>query len=188
MLETILNRLYARVSGEFHKVEILAELLEKDRRVTPVVYSGNGQYKPIDIDHFNGVAYFRRNGKTYISEVEVRLPMPHYRYEYPIRLVGAVKNEVLTRDDSFSSDALATRLTKLLIESNTSLITDLSAKECSVIVESYDTERTVIMGTEYEGTGKVLPMNYSAVSVDIRVSIIISKDCINTFCNSYCNG
>ena len=194
MLEAIVKRLSSSIEDKTQKVIPLAkQLTNADGKMWPAEYVGNGNYKDFSIDNFAGLSYFRLRSKAIISEVEQNgRPLNDLNsFLYPIRLVCAIQNSVVGKDDSFSPDALALTIVKQLNESNGNLKQDLSAQKATIRCESYDTDVKSILSEEYFGIERLknsIPYNYSLVAIDINVDVIISNNCLANICKPYCNA
>ena len=192
MLKQITQRLSSAIEGITQRVVPLAtQRTTSDGKTFPAIYSGKGQYSEISPDNYAGLSYFRINGKTRISDfTELKRSCDEIKqYEYPIRLVACIKNELTGTDDGFTSDALALTLIKELNGLDGSLKQDLSANFTSVKCVSYDTDVKDILTEEYKGIDRLknsIPYEYSLVAIDIEVQVVISTNCIELLCKTYC--
>lgn len=192
MLRQISERLSASVAGITQKVIPLAtQRNTSDGKTFPAIYQGKGQYSEISADNYAGLCYFRINGKTRISDYsELKRACDDVKqYEYQLRLVACIKNELTGVDDSYSSDALALSFIKLLNGTDGNLKQDLNANFVSVKCLSYDTDVKDILNEEYRGIERLknsIPYEYSLIAIDINVEVIISSSCIELLCKSYC--
>lgn len=192
MLKQITQRLSSAIEVITQKVVPLAtQRTTSDGKTFPAIYSGKGQYSEISPDNYAGLSYFRINGKTRISDfTELKRACEEIKqYDYPIRLVACIKNELTGTDDGFTSDALALTLIKELNGLDGSLKQDLSANFVSVKCVSYDTDVKDILSEEYKGIDRLknsIPYEYSLVAIDIEVQVVISTNCIELLCKTYC--
>lgn len=192
MLKQLTQRLSSAIEGITQRVVPLAtQRTTSDGKTFPAIYSGNGQYSEISPDNYAGLSYFRINGRTRISDfTELKRACDEIKqYDYPIRLVACIKNELTGTDDGFTSDALALTLIKELNGLDGSLKQDLSANFTSVKCVSYDTDVKDILTEEYKGMDRLknsIPYEYSLIAIDIEVQVIISTDCIELLCKTYC--
>lgn len=195
MLQYIIEQLAANVSTKVERAIPLAtqRFTADGQKMFPAIYAGNGQYKEISIDNFAGLTYFRTNGKVQISEAnnEKRPMQDLQRMNYPLRLVCAVKNSVIGKDDEFSPELLALSFIKDLTTGAGSLKNTLNANYVSIQPESYDTDVKDILSEEYAGIERLkvsVPYSYSLIAINLSVEIIISASCINLICNPLCNA
>jgi len=195
MLQYIIEQLSENVSEKVQKTIPLASqrFTSDGAKMFPAIYVGNGQYKEISIDNFAGLTYFRTNGKVSISEInnDKRAMQDIQRLTYPLRLVCAVKNSVIGKDDEFTPDTLALSFIKDLQDGTGNLKSSLNANYVTIQAQSYDTDVKDILNEEYSGIERLkvsAPYSYSLISIDLTVEIIISAKCINLICNTYCNG
>jgi len=163
-----------------------------DGKLFPAIYQGKGQYSEISPDNYAGLSYFRMNGKVRISEADnaKRSMNDLNNYLYPIRLVVCVKNDLIGVDDEFSPDLIAMSFIKVINESSGQLKQDLEANFTTIRAESYDTDVKDILSEEFAGIERLknsVPYQYSLIAIDINVEIIISTECINLLCKSYCS-
>jgi len=192
MLKQITQRLSSAIEGITQKVVPLAtQRTTSDGKTFPAIYSGKGQYSEISPDNYAGLSYFRINGRTRISDfTELKRACEEIKqYDYPIRLVACIKNELTGTDDGFTSDALALTIIKALNGLDGSLKQDLSANFTSVKCVSYDTDVKDILTEEYKGIDRLknsIPYEYSLVAIDIEVQVVISTNCIELLCKTYC--
>jgi len=192
MLKQITQRLSSAIEGITQKVVPLAtQRTTSDGKTFPAIYSGKGQYSEISPDNYAGLSYFRINGRTRISDfTELKRACEEIKqYDYPIRLVACIKNELTGTDDGFTSDALALTLIKALNGLDGSLKQDLSANFTSVKCVSYDTDVKDILTEEYKGIDRLknsIPYEYSLIAIDIEVQVVISTNCIELLCKTYC--
>ena len=192
MLKQITQRLSSAIEEITQKVVPLAtQRTTSDGKTFPAIYSGKGQYSEISPDNYAGLSYFRINGKTRISDfTELKRACEEIKqYDYPIRLVACIKNELTGTDDGFTSDALALTLIKELNGLDGSLKQDLSANFTSVKCVSYDTDVKDILSEEYKGIDRLknsIPYEYSLIAIDIEVQVVISTNCIELLCKTYC--
>ena len=192
MLKQITQRLSSAIEGITQKVVPLAtQRTTSDGKTFPAIYSGKGQYSEISPDNYAGLSYFRINGRTRISDfTELKRACEEIKqYDYPIRLVACIKNELTGTDDGFTSDALALTIIKALNGLDGSLKQDLSANFTSVKCVSYDTDVKDILTEEYKGIDRLknsIPYEYSLVAIDIEVQVIIGTECIELLCKTYC--
>jgi len=192
MLKQITQRLSSAIEGITQKVVPLAtQRTTSDGKTFPAIYSGKGQYSEISPDNYAGLSYFRINGRTRISDfTELKRACEEIKqYDYPIRLVACIKNELTGTDDGFTSDALALTIIKALNGLDGSLKQDLSANFTSVKCVSYDTDVKDILTEEYKGIDRLknsIPYEYSLIAIDIEVQVVISTNCIELLCKTYC--
>ena len=192
MLKQITQRLSSAIEAITQRVVPLAtQRTTSDGKTFPAIYSGKGQYSEISPDNYAGLSYFRINGKTRISDfTELKRACDEIKqYDYPIRLVACIKNELTGTDDGFTSDALALTLIKALNGLDGSLKQDLSANFVSVKCVSYDTDVKDILSEEYKGIDRLknsIPYEYSLIAIDIEVQVVISTNCIELLCKTYC--
>ena len=192
MLKQITQRLSSAIEGITQRVVPLAtQRTTSDGKIFPAIYSGKGQYSEISPDNYAGLSYFRINGKTRISDfTELKRACEEIKqYDYPIRLVACIKNELTGTDDGFTSDALALTIIKALNGLDGSLKQDLSANFTSVKCVSYDTDVKDILSEEYKGIDRLknsIPYEYSLIAIDIEVQVVISTNCIELLCKTYC--
>ena len=192
MLKQITQSLSSAIEGITQKVVPLAtQRTTSDGKTFPAIYSGKGQYSEISPDNYAGLSYFRINGRTRISDfTELKRACEEIKqYDYPIRLVACIKNELTGTDDGFTSDALALTIIKALNGLDGSLKQDLSANFTSVKCVSYDTDVKDILTEEYKGIDRLknsIPYEYSLIAIDIEVQVVISTNCIELLCKTYC--
>jgi len=192
MLKQITQHLSSAIEGITQKVVPLAtQRTTSDGKTFPAIYSGKGQYSEISPDNYAGLSYFRINGRTRISDfTELKRACEEIKqYDYPIRLVACIKNELTGTDDGFTSDALALTIIKALNGLDGSLKQDLSANFTSVKCVSYDTDVKDILSEEYKGIDRLknsIPYEYSLIAIDIEVQVVISTNCIELLCKTYC--
>jgi len=192
MLKQITQRLSSAIEGITQKVVPLAtQRNTSDGKTFPAIYSGKGQYSEISPDNYAGLSYFRINGKTRISDfTELKRACEDIKqYEYTLRLVTCIKNELTGTEDAFTSDALALSLIKELNGLDGNLKQDLSANFVNVKCVSYDTDVKDILIEEYKGIERLknsIPYEYSLIAIDIEVQVVISTECIELLCKTYC--
>ncbi len=191
MLSTIINRLSTAISTRLQQNYGLAKILYQGKKSFPAKYVGQGQYKPIEIDNWAGMNYFRLNGDIASSNEEVRASCGKaIKLIYPIRLIACVKKSVLGKDDAFSSETLSLLLIKD-IKSITELPSDLSAMRASIEVSRFSTDDKEILSREYSGIELLkngINYEYCLVAIDMDIEILINADCIELTCKEYCNG
>ena len=193
MLKQITDRLAANIQGIVQKtIPLATQRHTTDGKMFPAIYKGSGQYSEISPDNYAGLSYFRMNGKVRISETDngKRSMNDLNSYLYPIRLVVCVKNDLIGVDDEFSPDLIAMSFIKVINESSGQLKQDLEANFTTIRAESYDTDVKDILSEEFAGIERLknsVPYQYSLIAIDINVEIIISTECINLLCKSYCS-
>lgn len=190
MLELIIANLYSKVAGRFDRFHPLVELLPVgEDKVAPKEYIGSGQYNVIDFDNFAGVGYIRRNGETSFSPSDLKSSCKlYYDVTYPLTLVGCIKKDVLGKDDPYSSDSLALTLFQDMDKSG--ILAALKAVRVDVNVKNYNSDMPSILSKEYSGVEnlkKGIPYDYCLISIDLEVVCTVTKDCLQIYCNSYCN-
>lgn len=190
MLEKIIIKLYSKIADRFDKFYQLVEQIEvSEDKFLPKQYKSDGQYEPINFDNFAGVGYFRIKEPVEISEAESQTPKAVYDFKYSLRLVACVKKTIIGRDDPYSCDTLCLTLIKDLESANRNIMYDLAARRGTVEVTGYQTDAKEIVKQEFSGVEnfKSVPYEYCLISLDINIIINTTKECINNYCQSYCN-
>ena len=193
MLQKIITYLQAilQAAGYFEKVFPLCVLKENrtNRDIQPFHYTGNGQLEPCnDFDHFNGSAYFRKNGDPSLSKYEGALIgtscSDAVTIKFPLKLVLCIPRKSLSCDNEYANDLLAQTLVNLLQAKSTKLRKTLNAYNTAILVTAYCDDTFKLL--KEEGDSNVTrDINYTLVymSMNIDVEVIIDKNCIQTECN-----
>lgn len=157
----------------------------------PQQYLGNGQYQNLDFDNFAGVAYFRKTGKVSMDKNtgNDRKCVQFYDVSFPIRLVGCARKTLLGKDDSFSGDTICLSVFQDIVQSNGDLGIALKANESSVTITEYTDNIREIIDEEFKGLDRknIIPLEYCLVMIDLRIDATITADCVQYYCNSYCD-
>lgn len=185
MLKEIICHLVDKVQATdyFEKVFPFVELLAKG----PAEYIGKGQYSDVTrFDHYNGMAYFRKNGDAITSRLE-RDGVPcgmWLNIETPMRMVACVPKAKLEEDDAFADEYIAETFTKVLSFEGGALVSDIKASYLSSIPVRVVTDNKSVLSQEYDGTLEEINFSYAYLAIDFNVTVQIKSDCI-TDCNNY---
>lgn len=192
MLEIIIDKMIATTSDKFDKIFPLAELIERDGKVAPKQYIGDGQYQNIDFDNFAGTAYFRKLGNVQMdkSSFEKRGSCKQfYDVTYNIRLIGCTRKKIIQKDDAYTGEALCLSIFQDVVQSNGDLCVLLKAANSEITLREYSDNTSEILEDEFKGLERknIIPMDYVLVKLDFVVSATITAECVQYYCNSYCD-
>lgn len=190
MLELIISRLLTVVKGldYFERIIPLVEQKSDGEKTMPHEYLGKGQYSPIsNFDNYNGVAYLRRTGNidsNRSGEKPIAACIQLIDFSYPLRLVAAIKRELLPKDCAFSDDIFAIEIAGKLVGQNGKLKSDLGATTVEINPSKILFDRSQILNEEYPGR-KITDIDYkmSYIAIDLQVKVTINKNCIKTICD-----
>lgn len=181
MRNTITEALAAKIQDRFHKVYPLAELVTTDKKSYPAVWNGK-DYTPIQLDGKVSSAYFRQSGSVSVSDYESKIPVKMNEYRYPITLIACVKREEI--DDL---EMLVHMIYGDVVMAANPLRGNLKATTVKVHLTGYNTDFKTVLQGEYQPL-VVPPLEFAVVSLSLRVDVVVSPLCIETFCKNYCNG
>jgi len=168
----------------FEEIECLAELLDFNEKVKPAVYSGKGQWKNIEIDNFNGISYWRKNGDVTNERIENVVGCQElFEITVPLRMVGIIPRKKLSKDDQYAGDRVARTILKALEDNVMVLKTAIQANRASVEVDSYSTNAREIVTEEYDNE-KVVNFKRLYLAIEVSVVVEIQKDCLMAECET----
>ena len=188
MINTIITYLNTRLSltNLFEHNYDLVELVEDGKgQITPKQYCSNGEWMNVsNIDKYNGLSYWRKSGEIAQAEVTTgNVSCDKYlSIEVPLTLVVAVPRSKMI-DNNYTSDSIASIITKQLWQSSATLKTNLTARRVNISVASYDTRSEDVFSTEFKN---VVPNNidfkYAYLSLSVNVLVEIKASCIINEC------
>lgn len=163
----------------------LCESVVKGDKQFPAEYHSKGEYKPIDLDKWNGVSYIRKDGDISIADEENTLQAcaTLSRVTIPLKLVVAIPRKKLDCDDNYSEDVIAQTIMRTLITKDPALKVSLSARQATIQVTSYNTNSISVLSGEYTRYPKK-DINYKMVylSLDLSVVALVTHDCLTQDC------
>lgn len=197
MLERITDYLVGRVSlsGYFDELFPFVELIERDNIKFPAIYKGNGEYGAVnDFDNYNGMAYFRMNGKQRLTDISDNssFDMCDKKLEvvYPMRIVAVVPKSKLSKDDAFTDDRVSRTLIELLLQDGGDLKSQLKASSLSIFPEMVTFDNYQVLAEEYQNLPKMkdVNFNFSYHAIDFTVTINIKQSCLTAECEEVYYG
>lgn len=167
----------------FQESLCLCELLEYNDKRQPRLYSGKGQYKPIDIDSFNGISYWRRNGEVSKERLDSIVACDERMLlTIPLRLIAIVPRKKLSTDDAYAGDRMQNTILKALEDDVTSLKESIQAIRVSLEMTSCTDDAREIVTEEYDNEKAVLFENLY-LRMDLDAVVDINKSCLLTECS-----
>lgn len=156
-------------TGYYSKV-LFAELLTKDEQTFPVVYLKNGNYDAINIDKYNGVAWFRI-GDVSIDEADDLQDVSCnnvVQATYPIIIAGAMprKKDGATYIHQVVEDHFK------LIGRQKDLAREIGAIGADFQLSGYTTN----LETEFDGID--LNYKFSYFTLNVNLIVTIQQDCL----------
>jgi hypothetical protein len=191
MTEKIITYLNLKLA-QLNYISKMYELCEKKKdgagHEEPKQYCTNGEFKAIDLDFSNGTSYWRKLSPTAFGEdassqtTSCEFPV---QVTNKIRLVCFIPKGKLSADDAYSADRVGMTVAKQLTTKTAQLKNYLKAKRVTVIVDQYNTNSREVINEEYTDIKKQ-DINFENVymSIDLTVTAIVSKDCIETECDT----
>lgn len=189
MIKDAIEFLQARLetTNLFSKVWGLCELINKDGKTYPAYYNGNGDYTDVSqFNRYDGSAYFRMLSDVTMTEVEDAFITTScgalLQYELSVKLVCVVKRDKLDCDDAYGAHTFAQMITKVM-DSPAGLGVALNASFADSTVKRYSTSGHDILIQEYKNPSvNEFDTNYVYLSMDIDLTIIKDKTCIDEIC------
>lgn len=165
------------------EVICLAEMIEREGRVYPAVYSANGDYKAIALDPNGSICYWRKNGDVSISEEENSGSVGvQYKTVVPLKFVGFLKKEI-GKDDQYFSENIINGIIGNLTVNNSALKTALKAKTVRVSAVKYVTDGRQVGKGEYENIDFEPIYTNAYFSIDFELAIVASTQCYFDICD-----
>lgn len=167
----------------FQKVLGIAESVwDGNGKKQPKIYCSDGQFKGINLDHKNGLSYWKKRSDATVATRASDLVacIDDYIFQYPLSLICSIPRKKLITDDSYSEDSAATTILKVL--DNADLKTALNAKNVDVNPNGYTTNNITILNEEYSSIDN-LNYNLAYFRINVTVVVQIRQDCIPEDCN-----
>lgn len=192
MIETIIESLNSKLSAldYWEKQYCLTELFKSADGITrPMLYDTSGQLiNTNNFDHWNGMLYWRKNGdvaSVIDNEKKMSGSCSWIKFSFPLKIVSIIPKKKLSKDDAYSDDRVALAIIKTLTGPDTVLKSELKAAFATVKPEKYITDNSAILSAEYDGINITdIRYNFSYVSVEIEVEVLIDSRCIPDECDS----
>jgi hypothetical protein len=190
IVQTVIDYLQSKIktSNIFEGVFGLSDsIVDSSGNKYPCEYIGNGKFKPININAFNGVVYFKKNGDVTNQDVTASFNNKGncdkiFQIGIPLRVIAFKKKSELPIDCVYSDDYVAETLLAIMNDKHTGLRSSLNAMSCNVSWIAYSTNTILIW--QSETTAETIDINttMSCVAVDVIVSITIERNCIQYAC------
>jgi len=187
MIQAIISYMQGKldVAGIFQKNYGLTELIERENRVFPLLYEGNGKMKmEFQPNKWFGVSYFRKNGNVSFSEGSFPSLKPcevPVTVTVPLKFICSIRKAKLKCDDNYAGDELAFYIAKLFEDIN-GLRTDLKAKRVTFVVGEYSTDSQKVLDGEFSGMDAIFKPEYVYLSMDIEINVQTTKECMFEYC------
>ncbi len=166
----------------FEKQFELVERVRTGDKIYPAPYCTDGEYQPINFDNFNGVSYWRKTAPVSISEDDAEIACNDVlAFNYPLRLVGAIKKEKLSKDDAYSEERVIQTIISNVTGSNKVIKGLIKAKSVFIRPTSHDDDALRILQTEYSEVDNI-NYNFAYFRIDFDVIINIRENCIPNEC------
>lgn len=170
----------------FQKVWTLCVLKESGDKKEPLHYIGKGNYESVrNFDHFNGSAYFRKNGDITIikaDEETTRSCQDAIRITFPVKAIICIPREKVRFDDEYADDLTAQSIMRLLASKSTHIRNQIRAFKVSVLVTKYSTDTLRILNEEISPVENDINYNLIYMSMDLNIEVVIDKNCIEDEC------
>lgn len=187
MIQAIISYMQGKldVAGIFQKNFGLTELVERENRVFPLLYEGNGKMKmEFQPNKWFGVSYFRKNGNVSFAEGSFPSFKPcevPVTINVPLKFICSIKKAKLKCDDNYAGDELAFYIAKLFEDIN-SIRIDLKAKRVTFVVGEYSTDSQKVLDGEFSGMEAIFKPEYVYLSMDIEINVQTTKECMFEYC------
>jgi len=145
----------------------------------PRAYVGNGQYENL-YDFDSNTGYVRKTGPVNIKElpdITNSCTTTNLVLTYPLRLVAAVKKELL-EDNAYSDDKLIYELIEVL----QGKLTISNTMKVKAEVDRYETDRNKVWSEEVHGLEEIIRIELSYIYIDFDLIINVKKDCLIADC------
>lgn len=167
----------------FNKQFDLCEKIERDSKVFPAYYKGNGEYERIDLDKIGSICYWRLNGDINYSSQESNSNVgTEYRKDVPLKFIGYLKKEK-TSDQYFTQD-VADSIISVVTSSNIGVKQILKAKRVSIIATKTVIDPIAVEKGEYEVKIDTVRYTDAYFSIDFTLSVFTNSQCYKSICNN----
>ncbi len=185
MIENTITTLNTSINvlNYFEKQFELVERVKMGDKIYPAPYCTNGEYEEINFDNLNGVSYWRKTGVVTIGEADTQIACNDViQFTYPLRIVGAVKKEKLSKDDAYSEERIIQTIISNVTGSNKVIKGLIKAKSVFINPTSHDDDALRILQTEYSEVDNI-NYNLAYFRIDFDVVIQIRENCIPNECD-----
>lgn len=167
----------------FEKQHVLVDRVRNQEKIYPAEYCTDGEYQEINFDNFDGVSYWRKTGVVTIGEGATDIACNDVvQFTYPIRLVGAIKKEKLSKDDAYSEERIIQTIIGTVTGSNGVIKGLVKAKSVFIRPTSHDDDALRILQTEYSELDNI-NYNLAYFRIDFDLVILIRENCIQKECD-----
>jgi hypothetical protein len=164
-----------------------AEIIDTTQGAFPAYYKGAGNYQPINLSSYSGCAYLRKSApitfEKSLTESLIGCTV-NEQATVSIKLVAAIKKDVLNIDHAFGSEIILEEVYKALQGRSSAMSDCIGVKDAEVVFISTETDRIKIVSSEYTDSREI-PYDWIMFSADIIVKLMFDKNCIQAICEGY---
>lgn len=186
MLDTTLKYLNGKVKGlnYFNVQHELVEKIERDGQVFPAVAHGS-EYKPIDLDAFGSLCYWRLNGEVNTTSQESETTIGQdYQYDIPLRFIGFARKQ--PSDDPYFALNMINGVIGVVTNQSALLSKDLKAKRINITSTKFNIDTREIEQREYENKkdykADKIRFTHAYISIDFNLRVITKSRCLDGIC------